>query len=143
MTSKLHPVSYPAQTSRCREGWQRLWSRFPHFLVAGGISTAVHWSAMSGLMAWDIPALWASSVGAAAGALTNYWLQKGYVFRCVKSHERVVLLYLASVVGSWVANLILLGILYQWAGVNIAYAQLMTTSLVCLMNFQVQRRVFL
>lgn len=67
---------------------------------------------------------------------------EGYVFRCVKSHERVVLLYLASVVGSWVANLILLGILYQWAGVNIAYAQLMTTSLVCLMNFQVQRRVF-
>lgn len=64
------------------------------------------------------------------------------MFRCVKSHERVVLLYLASVVGSWVANLILLGILYQWAGVNIAYAQLMTTSLVCLMNFQVQRRVF-
>lgn len=76
------------------------------------------------------------------GRSVNELLAAENVFRCVKSHERVVLLYLASVVGSWVANLILLGILYQWAGVNIAYAQLMTTSLVCLMNFQVQRRVF-
>ena len=48
---------------------------------------------MSGLMAWDIPALWASSVGAAAGALTNYWLQKAsFEFRVDAGQDSALLI---------------------------------------------------
>ncbi len=142
MKSKLYPISCSGHTRDVEVIQEKIWLRFPHFLLGGGVSTALHWSAMAGLVASGISGIWASSVGAAVGALTNYWLQKGYVFRCTKTHERLVFFYLASVAGSWTANLMLLWIFYKWVGINIAYAQVATTSMVCLMNFQVQRRVF-
>lgn len=142
MKSKLYPISCSAQTQDAEVAQENIWLRFPHFLVAGGVSTALHWSTMAVLVVSGLPGVWATSVGAAAGALTNYWLQKSYVFRCAKAHQRIASLYLVSVVGSWLANLTLFWVLYHWAGINIAYAQVATTSMVCLMNFQIQRRVF-
>lgn len=142
MKSKLHPISCSAKTQDLEVTQEKIWWRFPHFLVAGGVSTALHWSTMAVLVTSGIPGVLASSMGAAAGALTNYWLQKGYVFRCAKAHERIASLYLVTAVGSWLANLTLFWVLYHRAGINAAYAQLATTSIVCLMNFQIQRRVF-
>lgn len=142
MTNKLHLNPCPRSFPDANDTPEWPWLRFPYFLVAGGVSTIFHWSTMAGLLACGLSGIWASALGATVGALTNYWLQKRYVFRCAKAHEHVVFLYLLSVAWSWTANLTLLWLLYQWIGLNIAYSQLLTTLLVCVINFHVQRRVF-
>jgi putative flippase GtrA len=72
MKSKLYPISCSAQTQDAEVAQENIWLRFPHFLVAGGVSTALHWSTMAVLVASGLPGVWATSVGAAAGALRKH-----------------------------------------------------------------------
>ena len=143
MIPKWHLLASPSLISINNVITQKIWLRFPYFLLAGGIATALHWSTMAVLLYYSVNAVWASAIGASVGALSNYYLQKNYVFFCHKSHKQTAWLYLLSITLSWSLNLLLFGLFYQWAGFYIVYAQLLTTALVCVVNFHAQRRVFL
>ncbi|HEC05931.1 MAG TPA: GtrA family protein [Thiolapillus brandeum] len=115
-----------------------LWVRF---LTSGGLATAVHWSLMWLLMQFGMNATPATAVGAGAGAVTNYLMQYYHTFKCQTAHATVIPDYLKVVLVGWVANILLFYLLYSFLLNNAAWAQLLTTALVTLLNFTLYHKV--
>ena len=111
------------------------------FLVSGGIATAVHWATLWGLIHLQVEAVLASSIGAFVGAVVNYFLQYFFTFKTKRRHKRAILAYIPAVSISWLLNLGLFYSLYGGLFSEPLVAQVVTTSIIMLVNFLLYKKV--
>ena len=111
------------------------------FLVSGGIATAVHWVTLWGLIHLQVEAVLSSSIGAFAGAVVNYFLQYFFTFKTKRLHKHALLAYIPAVSISWLLNLGLFYSLYGSLFSEPLMAQVVTTSIIMLVNFLLYKKV--
>jgi len=111
------------------------------FLVSGGIATAVHWTALWGLILLQVDAVLASSIGAFLGAIVNYLLQYFFTFKTKRQHKKALLAYAPAVLVSWLLNLVLFYSLYGDVFLDPLVAQVVTTGVVMVVNFLLYKKV--
>jgi putative flippase GtrA len=111
------------------------------FLVSGGIATAIHWATLWGLIILQVEAVLASSIGAFLGAIANYFLQYFFTFKTKRRHKPALLAYIPAVLVSWLLNLVLFYSLYSWLLLGPLMAQVVTTSIVMVVNFLLYKKV--
>ena len=111
------------------------------FLVSGGFATAVHWVTFWGLIHLQIEAVLASSIGAFAGAVVNYFLQYFFTFKTKRLHKQALLAYIPAVSISWLLNLGLFYSLYGSLFSEPLMAQVVTTSIIMVVNFLLYKKV--
>ncbi len=111
------------------------------FLWGGGLSTLLHWAAMAALVQAGADAVYATALGALAGAACNYLLQFHFTFRSSASHCAALPTYGAVALVSWCANTGLFYLLCRHGGLSYAAAQAVATSAVTLMNFILYKKV--
>ena len=111
------------------------------FLVSGGIATAVHWATLWGLIHLQVEAVLASSIGAFVGAVVNYFLQYFFTFKTKRLHKQALLAYIPAVSISWLLNLGLFYSLYGGLFSEPLVAQVVTTSIIMLVNFLLYKKV--
>lgn len=105
------------------------------FVLSGGIATLSHWLLMAVLLfAGSKPAA-ATSIGAGAGAIINYFAQKRYTFRSDALHRRTLPRYLAICLFLWVSNLVLFLLINGILISSIALTQMLTTLVVALLGY--------
>ena len=119
----------------------RLVKLVSRFLVSGGIATAVHWVTFWGLIHLQIEAVLASSIGAFAGAVMNYILQYFFTFKMKRLHKQALLAYIPTLTISWLLNLGLFYSLYGSLFPEPLMAQVVTTSIIMLVNFLLYKKV--
>jgi putative flippase GtrA len=117
-----------------------LQSQFFRFASVGAIATATQYVILYALVsgaAWD-PAH-ASMIGAAIGALVNYWLNYTFSFRSDRRHrESFPLFLLMASCGTVLNGLIVKGL--TLAGLYYMFAQVVATIVVLGFNFYVSRK---
>lgn len=96
---------------------------------------------MTSLIVSSCNATLATALGALAGALSNYFLQFHWTFRCEKSHRITGPLYLMVSLVSILANTGLFFLIYQMGAMSLLLAQVVTTALVACLNFILYQRV--
>jgi putative flippase GtrA len=115
-------------------------SQFLRFASVGAIATATQYAILYALVsgaAWD-PAH-ASMLGAAIGALVNYWLNYTFSFRSERRHrESFPLFVLMAGCGTVLNGLIVKGL--TLAGLHYMLAQVIATIVVLGFNFIVSRK---
>lgn len=115
-------------------------SQFLKFVTVGGVATATQYVILYALVsgaAWD-PAH-ASMLGAAIGALVNYWLNYTFSFKSGRRHrESFPLFVLMASCGTVLNGLIVKGL--TLAGVYYMLAQVVATIVVLGFNFYVSRK---
>jgi putative flippase GtrA len=115
-------------------------SQFLRFATAGGIATLTQYVILYALVsgaAWD-PAH-ASMLGAAIGAIINYWLNYTFSFKSVRRHrESFPLFVLMASCGTVLNGLIVKGL--TLAGLYYMLAQVVATIVVLGFNFYVSRK---
>lgn len=111
----------------------------PRFILAGGLSTGLHWALMAGLIALGVPAVLATAVGAAAGLLANYFLQRSFTFRSAKRHRSAFPSYLGSAGLGWCINLLVFSAAYSTL-FSVVTAQFVATAAAALANYYVMKR---
>jgi len=111
------------------------------FLVSGGIATAFHWATLWGLIHLQVEAVLASSIGAFVGAVVNYFLQYFFTFKTKRRHKQATLAYIPAVSISWLLNLGLFYSLYGGLFSEPLVAQVVTTSIIMLVNFLLYKKV--
>ena len=111
------------------------------FLVSGGIATAFHWATLWGLIHLQVEAVLASSIGAFVGAVVNYFLQYFFTFKTKRRHKHTILAYIPAVSISWLLNLGLFYSLYGGLFSEPLVAQVVTTSIIMLVNFLLYKKV--
>lgn len=110
------------------------------YACCGGLATATHLAVMALLLAGGMSALWATGMGAAWGALANYFLQYHLAFQARRPHATAVLAYLPATAVGWSLNALLFHLLHTRLGAAVAPAQLATTLLVALSNFWLYKK---
>lgn len=120
--------------------WLGAWREMPRFVVAGGVATAVHWATMAAALVVGTPALLATALGAGAGAVCNFRLQRGWVFGGQVVAPGVGWRYVSAAGVLWLLNLVSLGLLHHGVGLTVAWAQVLTTLWVTLISFLVMKR---
>jgi putative flippase GtrA len=111
------------------------------FLVSGGIATAIHWATLWGLIILQVEAVLASSIGAFVGAIANYFLLYFFNFKTKRRHKKALLAYIPVVLVSWLLNLVLFYCLYSWLLPDPLMAQVVTTSIVMVVNFLLYKKL--
>ena len=111
------------------------------FLASGGIATVAHWATLWSLINLQVEAVLASSLGAFVGAVVNYFLQYFFTFKTKRLHKQALLAYIPAVSISWLLNLGLFYSLYGSLFSEPLMAQVVTTSIIMLVNFLLYKKV--
>ena len=115
-------------------------TQFAKFTVVGAFGTVVHYTILILLVerAGTDPVV-GSSIGAIAGAFVNYFLNYYFTFRSNRRHaEAIVQFYIVAGTG-FLLNALLMWLIADLLGVYYLLAQLVTTGLVLLWNFWLNR----
>ena len=110
------------------------------FTVVGAFGTVVHYTILILLVerAGTDPVV-GSSIGAIAGAFVNYFLNYYFTFRSNRRHaEAIVQFYIVAGTG-FLLNALLMWLIAHLLGVYYILAQLVTTGLVLLWSFWLNR----
>jgi putative flippase GtrA len=125
-----------SQHTRLRE----IIAQLGKFTLVGAFGTVVHYAILIVLVekAGAGPVV-GSSAGAVAGAFVNYFLNYYFTFRSKRRHiEAIVQFYVVAATG-FLLNAIFMWLLANLLGVYYLLAQLITTGLVLLWNFWINR----
>ena len=116
--------------------------RIFRFLVSGGAATLIHFSVMALLIYIGLLAIYATMLGAIAGAASNYLLQYHYTFRSQRSHRKSAMEFLFASLLAWLSNVVLFVITHQFIGLDVITAQLLVTAIVTVQNYFIYKLVF-
>src|SRR5262245_57162461 len=115
--------------------------QFIKYASAGGIGTLVHYALLVGLVEGaGIGAVAASTCGAVAGALVNYWLNYHYTFGSRQLHRRSLPRYAAVSVAGVALNAVVVFVGATALGWHYVVAQVVATGVVLAGAFIVNRR---
>jgi putative flippase GtrA len=106
------------------------------FLAVGGTATAVHFVILallvqSGALA-PVPA---SCLGALAGAVVSYVLNRRYTFRSDRRHQEALPRFLLLAAAAFILNAVLLAAILAVLPVHYLVAQAITTACVIVLTF--------
>jgi len=96
---------------------------------------------MALLIAFGAGAGIATAVGAALGAIGNYFLQRHVTFLSRVDHRHAMPAFAATAGLAWVANLFIFNMLHAWFGLAILPAQGLTTLCVAFLTFTLYKKV--
>jgi putative flippase GtrA len=127
-----------AQTDRTTP--REVLSQLAKFALVGAFGTVVHYAILILLVEKaGASAVIGSSVGAVAGAFVNYFLNYYFTFRSNRRHaEAIVQFYLVAGTG-FLLNALFMWLIADLLEVYYILAQLVTTGLVLLWNFSINR----
>ncbi|NND44629.1 MAG: GtrA family protein [Xanthomonadales bacterium] len=108
------------------------------YALAGGFATAAHYALMALLLHGGWPPVSASTAGAIGGALIAYAINRRWTFRATHSTARW-LRFMAVAALAVLLNAILLATIHHWLIQSIMVAQLLTTALVFVATFLINR----
>ena len=121
------------------------------FIISGGSATCLHFIVMGLLIFGGMDAIWATSIGAASGAVFNYILQYYYTFVSDRRHLHSMAAYLMAASLAWLTNLGVFSLLHKNLGefallhknlgAGIIISQLVTTLIVTIQNYLVYKKL--
>lgn len=115
-------------------------AQFVQFAAVGAVGTVVHFEVLISFMEISIAGPVASSaVGALCGAVTNYYLNYLLTFRSDAPHERALPNFVLVVASAFVINVALMSVLARGLNFHYLAAQVLTTGIVLLWTFSVNR----
>lgn len=109
--------------------------QFFRFTGVGAVGTAAHYLTLALLTHFGIHSTVATSIGALAGAVANYWLNYHFTFQSQLQHSVAVKRFFAIAAVGWLLNAALFQALHVQSGLNLWLAQIATTALVLVWNF--------
>jgi putative flippase GtrA len=113
-----------------------LFERFIRFSGVGVIGTAAHYAVLVLLVQLlSADAVVASSVGAIAGAITNYYLNYHFTFQSNKSHREAMSKFFVVALIAFLANAGLMLLFTHTLNLYYLAAQILTTVIVLLITF--------
>jgi len=114
--------------------------QFLFYAAVGAIGTVVHYSVLIFLVIFsDIRPVWASTSGFVVGGLTNYFLNYRYTFRSTQDHDSTIAkFFLVATFGASINYLVM------WIGTEVfqvyyMFMQLLSTFLVLVVNFGINK----
>jgi putative flippase GtrA len=115
-------------------------SQLAKFTVVGAFGTVVHYTILILLVEKiGAGAVVSSSVGAIAGAFVNYFLNYYFTFRSNRRHvEAIIQFYIVAGTG-FLLNALFMWMFAEFLGIYYLLAQLITTGIVLLWNFWLNR----
>ncbi|MBK9243824.1 MAG: GtrA family protein [Burkholderiales bacterium] len=114
--------------------------RFLRYSSVGAAGTAVHYLLLVGLVqAALVGPVSASAIGAIAGAIVNYMLNRRYTFASGRPHRESVPRFMAIAATGAAANAALMALLVDGMGVHYVAAQLAVTLLVLVTGYLANR----
>jgi putative flippase GtrA len=110
------------------------------FTAVGAIGTLVHYVILILLVEKSgADAVLASSAGAVAGAFVNYFLNYYFTFQSKRRHTQAIVQFYAVAGTGFILNATLMWLIAELLGVYYLLAQLVTTGIVLLWNFWLNR----
>jgi len=115
-------------------------AQFVKYAIAGAGGTAVQYAILFALVELAAaPPVFASTVGAVAGALVNYVLNYHYTFQSRRPHREAATRYLTVSVVGIVLNAAVLALAMTLPGMHYFVAQLLATATVLIAAFLANR----
>jgi len=115
--------------------------KIPKFFFAGLLATATHYAVLFGLFnSLNIDLVLATSIGAIAGAMVNYFINYFYTFDSQRRHWLAVQSFLLVVSTGLLINAIVVGLVFHLLGQTAVIAQLTATMVTFAWNFQAHQR---
>lgn len=108
---------------------------FTKFAAVGAIGTLLHYGVLYAFVqSGYLPPELAAMLGAASGAIANYFMNRRFSFNTDRNHMQAAPLFIALVIFGVVANglIIRIGVLI---GINYMIAQLFATAILLGLNF--------
>ena len=117
-----------------------IFTQFSKFTVVGAVGTVVHYTILILLVERvGVSSVAGSSIGAVAGAFVNYFLNYYFTFKSNRRHtEAFIQFYMVAGTG-FVLNAFFMWLMAKVFGVYYILAQLITTGIVLLWNFWLNR----
>jgi putative flippase GtrA len=114
--------------------------QFLRYALVGAVGTAVQYAILVSLVRTGLaPAIAASTVGAVAGALVNYYLNSRWTFGSTRAHEQALPRFAAIALAGIGLNAIVMGGMFTFLGVNYLLAQFVATGVVLVTGFIANR----
>lgn len=114
--------------------------RFLGYTFVGAIGTVVHYSVLvAGVDELGLAPVVASSLGAVAGAVTNYILNYRFTFRSRKAHSDAMLKFMFVAAAGVVVNGLVVDACLRLDGVHYLVAQVIATAVVLVLGYIANR----
>jgi putative flippase GtrA len=114
--------------------------QFFRYSLVGAIGTAVQYAILISLVRAGLaPAIVASSVGAIAGALVNYYLNSRWTFASTRAHEQALPRFAAIALAGIGLNAIVMAGMLTYVGAHYLVAQFVATGVVLVAGFVANR----
>ncbi len=113
----------------------------PRFFIAGALSTAMHYAVLFGLFnGLGVELVLATSFGALAGAIVNYYINYFYTFNSQRQHMRSVGTFVLVVGMGLLINGSVVGLAFHVLGMPALFAQLSATLITFFWNYLAHQR---
>lgn len=110
------------------------------FMAVGAVGTIVHYTILILLVEkTGMSAVLSSSVGAIAGAFVNYFLNYYFTFRSNRRHAKAIVQFYIVAGSGFLLNALSIWIMVDVLEIYYLLAQLVTTGIVLLWNFWLNR----
>lgn len=114
--------------------------QFLRYSLVGAVGTAVQFSILVSLVwAHLMPAIAASTAGAIAGALVNYYLNSRWTFGSTRAHGLALPRFAAIALAGIGLNAIVMAGMFTYLGAHYLLAQLVATGVVLVTGFVANR----
>jgi len=110
------------------------------FIFVGGICTGIQYIILIVLVNWTaFSVVLASGFGFSISTLVNYFLSRSFTFRSNVPHRMAFPKFISVAVTGLLSNTVLMMLFYGLLGIYYLLSQIITTGLVMIMNYLVNR----
>lgn len=114
--------------------------QFLRYAIVGATGTAVHYLILIVLVhAASMNAVVATTLGAIAGALVNYWMNHRFTFGSDRPHARALPRFVLVAIGGIVLNAAVVAAMLAFVAPHYLVAQIVATAVVLLAGFLANR----
>jgi putative flippase GtrA len=114
--------------------------RLFRYLVSGGTGAIIHFSILTGLVAWfDADPLISTTIGFIIGSMVNYMLQYHWTFAADGPHHVMLTRYAVVTTATMLLNGQLFWLLTSQLGMYYLIAQFIVTGIIVTVNFLINK----
>lgn len=115
--------------------------QFTSYFTGGVLAVALHLSVLLLLVErFGVAPVLATSVGFALGVCVNYYYQYYITFKSARSHKQALPIFVLLAVIMLQLNFVIFWLLWEKLGVHYVMAQIVSTGVVFLANFTINKR---
>lgn len=115
--------------------------RLVRFVVVGVTNTAINMAVYASLLALDVSYVAASVAASAVAISIAYFLNRRFTFRVAEHSSSLVIRFFSVQIGAAIANVVLLALLIERAGMDPLLAQVVIVPPIVLTTFALNRLV--